>query len=344
MGRRGHIWKRGENGQWYMTEGGQQVPLGWDKDEAEREFHRRKADGKRLKETGLTLAGLADLFREFYEREREPHTAESAVYYVRSFVRHVGGKTPASQVQPSDVTAWLAACTTWGASTRANAVTVVKRLYNWGKREGLIPSNPIKEVERPRPRAREDFITAEDADKILAAARTDAARDLLTALRETGCRPIEVYTLTADRVDLANGTWSVVNKTRHATGQPYRTIYLSPTMLEMSRRLLAVRPEGHLFLNDRGKPWTRQSVVKLLVRARDRAGLGKEVVAYAFRHLYITDALEKGIPPATVAELVGHTSLNIIMRVYNKLKHRTDHLREAARLIRPASEVNPNRT
>lgn len=340
MGRRGHIWKRSADGQWCMTEGTTKVPLGWDKDWAEREFHRRKAEAKELSKTGLTLEGLADHFADFLEREREPRTVEAAKYFLNSFIAHAGNMTPVAQVKPSDITAWLAARSSWGATTKSNGVAVVKRLFNWAKKEGLISSNPIKEVERPRAGKREDFITADEAKTILDAVRSPASKDLLVALRETGCRPVEIYTLEADRVNIEAGTWRVLNKTRRATGETYRTIYLNSAMIEMSRRLLARRGRGHVFLNEKGKPWTRHSIVKMFRRIRGRTGMGGEATAYAFRHLYITDALEKGVPPATVAELVGHTTLNMIMRIYNKLKHRTDHLREAAQMIRPAG-VNP---
>jgi integrase len=51
--------------------------------------------------------------------------------------------------------------------------------------------------------------------------------------------------------------------------------------------------------------------------------------------------LERGVNPATVAELVGHKDLTMIMRVYNQLKQRTDHLREAVRQARPEAASAP---
>ena len=51
-----------------------------------------------------------------------------------------------------------------------------------------------------------------------------------------------------------------------------------------------------------------------------------------------TDALERGVPIATVAELLGHTTTNTITKHYSHLSEKSEHLREAAvRATRPKS-------
>jgi integrase len=175
---------------------------------------------------------------------------------------------------------------------------------------------------------------------MLAVAKGQAFRDLLVALRLTGCRPSEIATLTADRVRLDEGLWLVKNKTRRKTGLGFRPVYLDKPMLDLSRRLLAAHPEGLLFRNMAGGRWQTRIIVNRFLRLRAKLGYGPECTAYAFRHLYITDALERGIPPATVAELVGHSSLTMIFRIYSKLRLRTDHLRDAARRVRPGADAD----
>jgi site-specific recombinase XerD len=59
------------------------------------------------------------------------------------------------------------------------------------------------------------------------------------------------------------------------------------------------------------------------------------------RHLYITDALENGMSLATVAELVGHRDLKMVMQIYSHLSERADHLRDAARTALPAAPGPP---
>jgi integrase len=164
-------------------------------------------------------------------------------------------------------------------------------------------------------------------------------RDLLTALWESGARPGEVMGLTADRVDLERGQWRVVNKTRRKTREKVRLIELTPRLVELSSRLLAEHPEGLLFRNTKGGPWTRHLVAHRFGRLRRRLGFGPEATAYSLRHQYITDALEQGVPIATVAELVGHKDTNMISRVYSKLSQRRRHLKDAAGKVRPDEDA-----
>jgi integrase len=68
---------------------------------------------------------------------------------------------------------------------------------------------------------------------------------------------------------------------------------------------------------------------------RGRLKMGREATAKSFRHGFITDALEAGVPIATVAELAGHRGTKMIERTYSKLRERKGHLRDAARKVRP---------
>jgi integrase len=280
------------------------------------------------------LVALLDEFGAMLQRDHEPATAEWYARYLKPFVQSVGGYTEAMAVRPIDLERWLGG-RSWGPSTRYAAVTAVKRLFRWGKKTGLLGVNPLADAERPTPRRREAIPTADQVERIYSAVLDRPFRDLLDALRETGCRPGEITRLTADGVNLDVGTWTVVNKTRHATGDPTRTIHLTEAMVELSRRLIGENPVGPLFVNRRKNAWTRNAMAWRFGRLRRKLGIGPEATAYAFRHLYATDALERGVPIATVAELMGHKSTAMVSRIYSKLRERSGHLRDAANQVRP---------
>jgi integrase len=88
-------------------------------------------------------------------------------------------------------------------------------------------------------------------------------------------------------------------------------------------------------LNSDGRPWTRNAMALRFRRLRARRGLGPEATAEAFRHGYAIDALERGVPIATVAELLGHRGTRMLEAYYSHLHERRDHLRAAADQIRP---------
>lgn len=102
-------------------------------------------------------------------------------------------------------------------------------------------------------------------------------------------------------------------------------------MVDLCRELMACHPTGPLFRNSRGQSWNRNSIRCRFRRLRKKLNLDKGVVAYAYRHTFATAGLEEGVPIATMAELLGHTSPKMITEHYGHLDQKTAHLREAAR-------------
>jgi integrase len=345
MARKPSPWYWAARGGWYVTIAGRRRtlargPRAATRKEAEREFHLLMlAEGRPAPtdRSSLSLRDLANLFLGKVKLavarfEREQGTLDTYTKYLVSAVEAVGD-VRASVVDEGRLAAWVDGHA-WGPTVRHNALNAVKITYRWGKKKGHLTTNPIADMELPRAKRRTKVPTHDQVEAIMAAAWGQPFRDFLTALRETGARPAEVRTLMAEGVDLQAGTWTVRNKTRTATGEETRTIYLTPAAIELTRRRLAEFPEGLVFRNSRGQPWKKGAIAYRFVRLQAKLGYGPECTAYAFRHLYVTDALERGVNPAVVAELVGHKDLTMIMRVYNQLRQRTDHLREAVRVAR----------
>jgi integrase len=161
-------------------------------------------------------------------------------------------------------------------------------------------------------------------------ARRGPFREFVQALQETGCRPSEVGKVEAANVDLAAGLWVLPeHKTKKKTGKS-RLVYLTPAMLELTRRLMEHYPTGQLFRNSRGKPWTRNAIRCRFRNLRATLPHLKGVVSYAYRHSFVTDALENGVGVAQVAELLGHTSTDMVMSHYQHLREKREHLKQAA--------------
>lgn len=326
---------------WYVTLWGKQRVLAkGPKKETEAEA---RAELRRLIQVGKpveasqeksrpTLSTLAGFYLTHVQRENDPATYANYNKYISDFVTTTGRTVPSDTIRPHHVDAWLAR-RTLGPTTRAFRISIIKGLYRWSKRRGYLAADPLAEMEKPTSLIRDLVLTPAQADDVADAATDQEFHDLLLALRETGARPGEIYTLTCERVDFKSGTWTVKNKTRRKTGEPWRTVYLSQPMVELSRRLV-LGQEGLVFRNSWRAKWTDGCVRMRLARIRERLGFGPEITAYAYRHLYCTEALMRSVPPATVAELMGHTSLKMVMRVYSKLKTQTEHLREAAKQAR----------
>jgi integrase len=174
---------------------------------------------------------------------------------------------------------------------------------------------------------REKTVTPEERAKIDAEVKDQALRLYLFAMRQTGARSMEVRTVTA--AEVRDGECVMKSKDFDRTGK-YRHIYLTTEMVELSKALCEKNPEGPLFRNTRGRPWTHIAIRIRFRNLRKKLGLPSGVVATAMRHTWVTDALEAGIPIATVAELAGHRSTKMVDSVYSKLSERKGHLRAAA--------------
>lgn len=313
--------------------------------EAEREFHRLMLAEGHAVETDrarLTCQDVFDLYLIHAQGQAQRGEKEKETY--AAYEKHLVSATQAlgsirvADVRPRDFLRWVDR-PSWGPTMRNTALTIVKIAFRWARKVGHLVEDPIAGMELPRPRKREAIPTHEQVEAMRKAAWGQPFRDLLTALIETGCRPSEVTRLQVKEVDLQAGLWRVHDKIRWKTGQEFRKVYLNATMIALTRRLLDLHPEGLVFRNSRGGPWTKGLISYRFIRLRRKLGFGPECTAYALRHLYVTDALERGVPPATVAELVGHRTLDQIMATYSKLGLRTEHLRSAAATVRPAADL-----
>jgi integrase len=155
---------------------------------------------------------------------------------------------------------------------------------------------------------------------------------LLVMLWNTGARPKEICCLTAEQVRMA--TEGVIPLTDHKTAHKgkARFIVLTGEAWGVARRR-SQGGTGLLFPSETGGRLTAQAIGHRLKKLCRRAGVG-HVIAYGFRHTFATDALTAGVPDATVAALLGHTSTAMLHRHYSHLTSRTTVLREAVVRVR----------
>jgi integrase len=89
-------------------------------------------------------------------------------------------------------------------------------------------------------------------------------------------------------------------------------------------------PDGPIFRNHLGKSWTRNALRCRFRRLRKEHPELSGITSYCYRHTFCTDALANGVEVAHVAELLGHTSTDMVMRHYQHLSQRVEHMRNKA--------------
>ena len=290
--------------------------------------HSRDAAAARRQLDDLTVAEVFDKFLDWCQKHREQRTYEGYLEYTQQFLDHLKDRAtqPSASLRPFHVVEWVDSHDGWNDTTRRNAITHVQRPFNWAAKMAYIDTNPVRYVDKPPARRRENPILPADFTAIMAKVKDEPFRDLLSFAWETGCRPQEARHIELRHVEM--GSRRIVIPPKEAKGRKhYRIIRLTDAALEIVRRHMDGRKDGKLFLNTNGSPWKVHAICNRFSRLKQK--LGKSFSAYSLRHGFAQRMLENGIDHLTVAELMGHANGQMLATVYQHLNQAKDHLQEA---------------
>lgn len=102
-------------------------------------------------------------------------------------------------------------------------------------------------------------------------------------------------------------------KIKSGKGKKDRYVALSPIVLDILRsyiRMSTSRPVKFLFESEiPGQAYSSRSAQKVFQRAKEKAGIRKEVSFHSLRHSFATHLLEKGIDIRFIKDMLGHFSI-----------------------------------
>ena len=263
------------------------------------------------------------------ERGLSEHTLAAYRRDLRRYLDHLAaqGRGSLEEVVENDVATYVEVLRTGSDGGRAlavsaagRAVVAVRGWHRFALQEGQAGHDPSAQVRAPAaarrlPRA----LSTDDVERLLEAASLGEGpvplrdRALLEVLYGTGARISEAVGLSADDLDLDEGTIRLFGKGRRERMVPIGRYaigaveaYLVRARPELAR---AGRGTAALFLNQRGGPLSRQSAWAVLQVAGERAGLGEHVSPHTLRHSFATHLLAGGADVRVVQELLGHASV-----------------------------------
>jgi integrase len=296
-----------------------------------------------------------------YLRHELPRLAPGTQACVRDTLQQFSkqfGNVLACKLKAFEVLEWIRSHTTWkSAWTRKRVLATVRRLINWAWSVGLVDGNPLKFLEEPTPEPGRAMTEAE-FQTVLRHSCPEFKRAFLF-LAVTGCRPQEMRELEWSHVDWNRRVVILPHhKTRKKTRAP-RIIPLpamavklllfcwrrSPLALReaLKRHTEAGQPmpdlgwlmsyphkdaSKYVFTNSEGGRWTKSALNLYMYRLRERAGLPPDVKIYGLRHRFCTEAVKTGLNAQTVADLMGHASLDLVS-YYSHLGKDTEYLVQA---------------
>ncbi len=265
------------------------------------------------------LRTVADRYLAGLARENaSPHTLRNYSSDLDQFVSYFFNAAP-REIGPVQLREWLGHLydQRLSAISIRRKLAVVRAMFKFMLREGIIAMNPARLVRTPKaPKRVPDVPTAEQTNNLVDAIAKDPleqshpARDLLIFELLYGCglRISELVGLNLDDFDRTERWIIVRGKGRKERQVPYAS--KAATALE---KYLTIRTSATgqraLLLNHRGQRLTdrgARGIVKLY--ARMISG-DSSLHPHSFRHAFATHLLADGADLRAIQELLGHARL-----------------------------------
>jgi integrase/recombinase XerD len=247
--------------------------------------------------------------------------------------------------RPADLVAHLGALHARGLGprTRARQIAAIRGLYRFARASGRVADDPAALLEGPRlPRRLPRALSRADAQTLVEAASGEAPRALrdraiLEMLYGSGLRASEVVGLRPSDLDL-HGQFVVCQ----GKGSRQRLVPVGGEARRALREYLARgrptlvrgRDPGTLFVNQHGRPLSRQGLWAL-VRAHGRRVGVRRAFPHALRHSFASHLLEGGADLRSVQALLGHVDIGTT-EVYTHLP--SEAVRRMYRRFHPRAE------
>jgi integrase len=169
---------------------------------------------------------------------------------------------------------------------------------------------PFHGVSKPR----SIRYTDDEVRRLLNTVADEAVAWLITGAFLTGARYGELAEVRIEQFDAQEKTLRInVGKTGA------RTIILQSTACDFLSKIVEGRSAlGFLFVRSDGSRWKKSDQTRPIKEALKVAGLSEEGSIYAFRHTYISRAIEGAVPLNVIADNCG-TSVRMIEKTYAKI-------------------------
>ena len=263
--------------------------------------------------------------------------------YIRPWI----GSLPVRDVNPEVVVRWQQQLSTAGGTKNGkplapNTVRLARAPLNgafkWALTMGMIPSNPIAGVPRPRKRKNVPaHWTPDEARHFLSFLEGDRLYPLWAFLLGTGLRVGELVFLRWPKVELERGLVRInefatvlghdVHTSSGKSDDATRTIDIDPRLVEVlqqqrrqqvAEQLASSRYEESdlVFTKETGGPYHPQYLSRLLGNLSVEMGLPR-LTAHGLRHTCATLMLDRGVAPKVAAERLGHADVTLFLNLYS---------------------------
>jgi integrase/recombinase XerD len=220
------------------------------------------------------------------------------------------------------------------ATTIQRKVACLRSFYRHLRREEILDRDPTAELKGP-PKSKKlpQVLSRDEVALLLAQPQGEspgALRDraLLELMYACGLRASEAVGIELDELDLDGGVLRANGKGSKERLVPIGSkavAALSAYLMVGRPRLVGLREERRVFVNQRGQGLTRQGLYKIVQRHARSAGLAAKMSPHTLRHTFATHLLAGGCDLRSLQEMLGHADI-ATTQIYTHLS--ADRLRE----------------
>jgi site-specific recombinase XerD len=233
---------------------------------------------------------------------------------VKQFVAVAGNKY-IDQYTHSDLEAFKAHL----LSRKISAVTIniwLRSLIAIGGhavKRNLIATNPFSKYPLFKiPQAPPTYLSGEQFQRVLKAARTETHKDIFQIAVYTGMRLGEIVSLRWQSISLEKKQIAIVNTPDFTTKTGKgRLIPMNDTVVEiMQKRFKNRKKSEHVFCTGWGRKFSRDYMSRQFKNSVVKAGLDESFHFHSLRHTFASWLALKEVPIFSIQQLLGHSSVN----------------------------------
>ena len=227
-----------------------------------------------------------------------------------------------------DILAYISSINRLEVSTVNRHISSLKSFFNYLVDESIIKVSPMEEVSSlKKAKKLPKYLSISEVNKLLNIPlnsefdyRNKAMLELMYA---TGLRVSELVSIEYSNIDFENSIIRINGKGKKERIIPLGEVasyYLKVYLSDYRSKLLKRNTYNQVFLNNHGKPITRQGFNYILENIRELTGIEKEITPHVLRHSFATHLLEGGADIRSIQEMLGHENIsttNIYTEVVN---------------------------
>jgi len=239
--------------------------------------------------------------------------------------RELGETRPLADVLEVDLFLWRERLEGSGISpdTLHGYIRVVRRLFRWLLKRGLVEIDLVQDLNLPRlPKRGKRGISDEHALLILDEAKSWSVRDyaMLLFFASTSARRggVSVLRLSDLHLDLPEPLCRQV--TVFEKNNKQRVVVMDDLTLAAMREWMVVRPgsSDFVFVSDKGIRLKVNSVSEVIDRYKRRLGIEGKCSPHQWRHRWFRRILSNNMPLTQAAQLGGHENVQLTFQYYGQ--------------------------